>query len=525
MKKILILVATLLSMVSCQGFLEKRPEDFLSPANYYETETHLNTALNGVYSTLTKGGLYANHMLGRMGLDADEGYNLYNSDLNTVSDYNVVTTDSKILAYWVALYEGINNANVLLANIDRPIMDENKREQIRGETLFLRAYYYLMLVSRFGDVPLILNPAPSASPEHVQIPRTPAHEVYEQILQDMEASSHLVPDIVEIGHGGRVSKSAVWGIMARVCLYMAGEPINDVTKYEQARNWAEKVITSGYHKLNASFSQVFINYAQDLYDIQESIWEVEFWGNGSGLYPSNAGMVGRNNGIGNTQDESIGYAVGVLRGTRWLFELYGSGDTRRDWTMAPFRYVGNPGVQTNWASSAIYNRYCGKWRRIHELVSPRLAARTPQNYPLLRYSDVLLMYAEADNYVNNGPSALAYEYINQVRRRGYGKPIDSSDPDFDTSVDLADLDQDGFLKELQNERSRELAFECLRKSDLVRWGIFIKRMKEVMDDAMNTASTTQAKTYYTNASERDVIWPIPSYELGINKKLVPTPGW
>src|SRR5690606_17664528 len=89
----------------------------------------------------------------------------------------------------------------------------------------------------------------------------------------------LVADIKTIGHGGRVSKSAVRGVLARVCLHMAGEPVKDISKYQDARKWAKKVIddSDAGHELNPDYSDVFIKYARDEYDIRESIWEVEFW--------------------------------------------------------------------------------------------------------------------------------------------------------------------------------------------------------------------------------------------------------
>src|SRR5690606_4943192 len=215
----------------------------------------------------------------------------------------------------------------------------------------------------------------------------------------------------------RVSKSAIWGVLARTCLYVAGNPINDVSRYEEARDWAKKVMDTGVHRLNTSFPQVFINHVRDIYDIEESIWEVEFWGNGTGVYANLGGYVGRNNGIGNTQDPNVGYAVGATRIARPLYFKFKSDDLRRDWAIAPFRYVGNPADTVYWESGQLYQRYCGKWRRTYELILPRSTTRTATNFPLLRYSDVLLMFAEAENEVNGSPTEEAYEAINQVKRR------------------------------------------------------------------------------------------------------------
>src|SRR5690606_961845 len=151
--------------------------------------------------------------------------------------------------------------------------------------------------------------------------------------------------------GGRVCKSTVWGMMARVCLYMAGNPVNETSRYADARRWAKMVMDVGHHELNPSFSQVFINYAQNVYDTKESIWEVEFWGNGTGLYGGAAGAVGVNNGVLNTQDHSYGWSRGILRATYWYYHVFKAGDLRRDFTIAPYYFSGNPATVVNWANA------------------------------------------------------------------------------------------------------------------------------------------------------------------------------
>lgn len=525
MKKKHIIFCASLSLVlsSCSSFLETTPEDFISPANFYESEEEANQALVGLYSTMTSNYTYASNMLGRMALDGDEGYNNYTADQYTVADNNFGANESKILLYWREWYAGINRANLFLENIDKAGLPEDRKKVMVGEALFLRAYFYLMLVNRFGDIPLILESIKSGNAESLQTPQTPAKAVYEYIVKDMEMAAGMVDDVAAIGYGGKVSKSAVWGILARVCLYMAGNPINDHSKYEQARLWAKKVMDTGIHELNPSFSQVFINHVQDIYDIKESIWEIEFWGNGTGIYDHLAGYVGRNNGIGNTQDPTIGYAAGMVRATRPLFNKFESNDLRRDWALAPFRYVGNPASIEDWPATQIYQRYCGKWRRVYELILPRSTTRTPTNFPLLRYSDVLLMFAEADNEVNGGPSAEAYEAVNMVRRRGYGVDMHQADPD----VDVSDLSKAEFLEFIQDERSRELAFECLRKSDLVRWGIYLRNMQYVYQDVGSPSGNLydNVRRAFGSVTERHLLWPIPSYELGLNKLLVQNRGW
>jgi hypothetical protein len=519
------LVLLVLINSSCEKVLDNKPQDFLQPEAYYNTEVHLNTALNGVYAILADNATYCNYMLGRMGLEGDEGFPDSDSDLLTVTYYNTPAADVKVLQYWTALYAGINRANLLLQNIDKPQMNEDNRNNIRGQALFLRAYYYFMLVNKFGDVPLLLETKLSGKVEDVQVPRTPAKQVYEQIIKDMTTAADLVSPIDAVSSAGRVSQSAVWGILARVCLHMAGNPVNETAKFAEAAMWAKKVIDGGKHVLNPSYEQIFTNYAQDKYDFKESIFEVEFWGNATGIYTNTGGMVGRLNGVA-TSDPAIGIATGVIHTTPWMYNAYGAGDLRRDWSIAPYRYVGV--VKTDWPTiTNVAQRFCGKFRRELEILTPKGATYTPQNFPLLRYSDVLLMYAEADNEVN-GPNAANIEAVNSVRRRGYGKLLPGA-----TNITAADLPSDdidtkiNFRDAIRDERARELSYEALRKNDLVRWGIFLNRMKSSLAE-VNTGTAAllnNARLYYSNASERDVLWPLPAYDMGINRKLVQNPGW
>lgn len=507
--------------ISCKKFLDTTPKDFLSPITYYDTEEQLNFALTGVYNILISADTYGNFMLGRMGLEGDEGW-FRQGGAGGVERYGTSPTDPRITNLWKTFYNGINRANDLLANIDKPVIDETQRGVIKGETLFLRAYFYFVLVSNFGDIPLKLTP--SVSPTETNFPRTSAKDVYEQIIKDMTESEGLVKSITDIGFSGRINKSAVQGILARVCLHMAGNPLNDVSKYAEARDWAKKVMSSGFHDLNPSYQQVFVNEAQDIYDIKECIWEIEFWGNSEGIYQT-GGLVGSNLGIINSNNTVIGLAQGFIYAARWLFRSYEPGDIRRDLNIAPFKYnIVSSQTTTQevpFAANSQLIRSVGKWRRVYELPgSIRNTFVTPQNFPLLRYSDVLLMFAETENQVN-GPSDEVYEALNMVRRRAFGKPVHIPDP----TADLQNLDKDSISSYIQTERARELCFENVRKRDICRWGIFLPRMQVGVSDFAAELPTNVGVNYYKNASQRDVVWPIPSWEMGLNKAMVQNPGW
>jgi len=423
MKRIYYIIFVLsFSMSSCKDFLDTKPSDAITPVNYYETEAQLKFGLAAVYDIL--GNIYGTVMLYRYGLEADEGY-YTGAPASGTHAYNFTSSDPSIESYWNNLYVGVSRANLILDNVNKNTsISEGIRTTIRGEALFLRAYFYFILVQTYGEVPLVLKSV--ASPSQIDLAKSPVKEVYEQILKDMIEAEQLVSPIKTLNFSGAVNKSAVRGMLARVCLYMAGKPLGDHSKYEQASYWAKMVMddTQAGHALNPNFSDVFINYAKDAYEIKESIFEVEYWGNRTGGF-AETGQVGTVNGPASA-NAATGVAVGGLKASNALYSSFEEGDVRRDWCIANFTYnsTGVSGAKTFIALStpaSIYNRFSGKFRREYELVTPKASQWTPQNMPLLRFSDVLLMFAEAENEWKGAPTQAAIDAVNLVRRRAWSK--------------------------------------------------------------------------------------------------------
>ncbi len=423
-----LMLTLMMSITSCEKFLDTKPTDFLAPSTYFNTEEQLEHGIAAVYDILQNGNLYGNNLLYLYALEGDEGFHGRTSPNTGPHIYDFTTNNIYITNYWTILYQGVGRANLLLENVDKnEDIEIEVRNKIKGEALFLRGYFYFLLAQNYGGVPLILNTV--TSPLDVDRPRATLKETYDQILKDMVQAEELVANIREIGHAGRVSKSAVRGVLARVCLYMAGHPLKDSGKYEDARKWALKVINDGAsnHVLNPSFANVFINYSEDKYDVGESIWEVEFRGNGSDAFKE-TGLVGFQNGPA-TYNSLTGVSLGVIRATADYYHLFGEGDLRRDWTIASFTYInsgesGNKNFITTTARSQLYLRHSGKYRREYETVLPKSTSAGPINYALLRYSDVLLMYAEADNEIN-GPQSEAIKFVNMVRKRAWSTGINT----------------------------------------------------------------------------------------------------
>ncbi|MDP3469927.1 MAG: RagB/SusD family nutrient uptake outer membrane protein [Daejeonella sp.] len=415
----------LLSLGSCKKYLETTPTDFLNPDNYYQTEAQLQFARAGVYDHLGAGGLHGTYASYLLAWTADEGY-MNRATLTTGPwNYFYSSADQYNAGLWNNLWSGINKANVLIKNVDKnPAIAKEKRDAIRGEALFLRGYYYFTLVQYFGGVPLKV--VPTTSVVDVDSERAPVKDVYLQIIKDMEDAEKLVPGIKTLGFGGAISKSAVRGLLARVNLHMAGDPVKDKTRYAEASKWAKMVIDDAEagHSLNPSYPDIFMKLAADQYDIKESIWEVEFYGNRTDQYVE-TGNIGWINGPAAGAASSTGRADAYMNITSEFYNKFEPGDNRKWFSIAHFTYTA-AGAKTMSLlpvnENAMNLMKPGKWRREYETLKPQSPTTTPINMVLLRYSDILLMYAEAENEMK-GPTADAIEQFNKVRRRAWSTGI------------------------------------------------------------------------------------------------------
>ncbi len=517
MKIFLLTITALLGLAACNKILDTKPQDFASPAQYYSTESQLNDALAGVYSTLGSSAFYGDNYLYLLTTGNDETWYRVTPTPN-IPLYTFDANDVQIARLWAALYSGINNVNQLLENIDKPRMDSTARNSIKGQALFLRAYYYFMLVQHWGDVPLKLKSTQTSSVQETNIARTPSRDVYSQIIADMTQAESLVPNISALGYNGRITKSAVRGLLARVCLYMAGQPVNDASKYTDAIRWARKIVDSGYHSLNPDYKQIFINQSADRYEIKETLWEVEFAGNSATSSLFTYGLGGIRVGVPQTNIDS-GYVYGYLQATGLWYKAYEPTDVRRDWCIANYTYSYPGGVPARnaVASTNFYARYPAKWRREFETVLPRVKAYGPTNFPVIRYADVLLMLAEAENEVNGPANALAY--VNAVRARAGASIL--------LATDAAVSSKTSFRKTIQDERLRELNSECLRSMDLVRWGLLVANTKAAANDITTSAPTNLkfGAAAGNNITQRNVLWPIPTQEISLNRAMTQNPGY
>lgn len=404
------------------------------------------------------------------------------------------------------------------------------------------------------------------SVENLSIPRTDKHVIYEFICSEIEQCADALFSAKDLNYlPGRISKSTAWGILARIYMFRAGEfnvnnrdnvPVEQekvLFYFKKANEFAKKVKFEG-HDLVEDYWQIFIDLAQDKYNStgkMESIWEVEFGGNGteanrtSGRTGNNIGMIGPDlAGTNFTGKQNPGYSYGFIYATPKLYKLYEkNGDTERmDWNIAPFQYksskskgvygrefeYGKKGTlkypcyeygendieKTEAQSAKDLGRNCAKYRREYE---PEVKGRneTRFNIPMLRYSDVLLMIAETENEINSEPTQEAYECINRVRERA-------------GISELANLSKEEFRQAVKDERAMELCFEFYRKFDLIRWGEFIDSMHEMAELALSGEEWSQGpKVYsYFKIPSSYNYFPIPTTEMAVNREITKNnPGW
>jgi hypothetical protein len=489
---------------------------------------------------------------------------------------NANSADPTITSYWNLLYAGIYRANMLMENVDKNTsIAQSVRDRVRAEALFLRSFYFFNLVQGWGDVPLRLVAADS--PYNLSLARTPKQQVYDQIVKDIQAAIPFLYTSDQLAYTGRVTQSAAKGILARIYMFRAGENFRDTQVGNPTTNSADSVKAyfthvrdlcldiknSNLHGLVKPYKSIFMDMCQDKYNstgIRESIWEAEEAGARLTTY-SAAGRAGNTFGFGATKDYSTnttysglkgmtnpGYSYKFIYASLKLFRLYeAEGDTARgNWNIADYEYTyastTNKEVtgrkyyygkkpagltitgytiteDTKAASDANKTRCAAKYRREYEAVTPKNKNWTPINFPILRYSDILLMIAEADNELSTTPGTLAYECLDAVRTRAHISPMSGNG-----------LTKDQFRDIIKNERAMEFCFEAIRRWDLIRWGDFyttMNAMDGLVSDAQWGASYKYVQTngYYKVAKSYNY-FPIPDAEMAVNKLITRNnPGW
>ncbi len=356
-KLIAILSFVGILIAGCNKDLSLKPSSFSTTDQTNADE--LTNQLAAVYNPLDAVEMYGAGLWGYFAAGNDEGFDINGTSTSTASlteTFRSSSNDATYLGFWKDLYQGIERANILLSVVDKPDMDSVTRANIKGQALFMRAYYFYLLVNNFGDVPYKTMPS-STMGTNFNLPETPSKNIYDSIIKDMTAADSLVQSIGTVQTTTIVSKSAVEAILTRVCMSAAGYPVNGGTPYYQkALYWSNKLITAGVHSLNyqshplypatPAYARLFINNMQNNFtdnNLSEGIWDAAFLSNG----------VGANIALGYPVTQQLGAVLGPIcpspsqskstgqfRAYPTLVGLYGAGDTRKDWVLSTYSFDG-----------------------------------------------------------------------------------------------------------------------------------------------------------------------------------------
>lgn len=525
--KLTLLTATgfLLLFASCKKFLDQQPITDVSAEVVFSDVPSVYKALAGAYSRLVGDAGFGIRLSLYYTVDTDEMQGPTgnaDNDRRDIARYITTPGNAQLTNPFNQLFTGIEYANICIANIPKMAMytggtDQQKKQLQRmyGEALTLRAQYYFQAIVNWGDLPSHFSPASSLASANPFPTRTDRDTLYNRLLADLKVAADLVPwrnEITAIGDGvdERITKGTVKGLRARIALFRGGYALRSdgsmkraadyLTYYQIAKDECNEIITSGQHSMNPSFRALWKDQV-NAHAVADPQGELMFQASGIGGVAAEDTKLAYYNGptVNNLGNKSIN----VLP---TYFYLFDSTDLRRDVTCAVYNVAADGVTKIGQAITAICD---GKYRR-DWITNPSYAPTNAIQYfglkwQILRYSDVLLMFAEAENELN-GPSAAAYNAVNQVRRRGYGKPIGT----VDATVDLpTGLSKATFFDAVTKERSLELGGEGVRKFDLIRWNLLGTKINATKAAllAMSTLSapynTLPISMYYRTTSTSD----------------------
>ena len=485
--KALIFGALTLGSVSCEKDLMLEPENNITQTSFYTTELQIQQAVTGVYSAMinssSRGGFDLNFYM----LASEVRSNNYTAiSQNGARDYYAInrfqdnSSTDELDILWEDAYQMITYANVILERIDAvPFADNATKEQYRAETKFLRAYAYFELMRAFGKVPLVDH---SVSPEEAaKIPRTDLATLYSFITSEIEASVAGLKDTYTTANKGRVTKTAAHALLGRIYLTGYGYPLNNSSYLAKAKTHLAAVIA-----VEGQYVTFATNYA-DLFktanDNKYHIFEIQHVSGGlsqGSFLPSYVSPgFGTADPLYNAQTSL--FSSSELGVSTSLINSYEAGDLRKAATLKT-SFIATNGQPDN-------ANYFIKFREGGLTISNKYD--WPMNFPIIRYADVLLMYAEVLNY--EGSTSLAVPYLNRIRQRAGLAAL---------SITLTSAQ---FTTALRRERRSEFAGEGVYWHDLVRWNIAV--------DVINQAAA--ALNYNFTITTNDYLYQIPLAQVQV----------
>ncbi|CAL1517217.1 RagB/SusD family nutrient uptake outer membrane protein [Chitinophaga sp. MM2321] len=457
--------------IGCKDFVDLKSPTVVNRDEFFKRQSDFTAAVNGLYSNLRSyyNGFY---VVGEIPSDNTEanGYTLGFADMD---QQTWLSNNSSIQGSWLSAYSAIARANIILGRIDGVTMDAALKEQYKAEAKFVRALMYFNLTQFFGDVPLVLQEVKTEAEAYTYLRET-SDKIYAQIETDLLDAIAGLPATYTGADIGRAAKGAAQGLLGKV--YVTHK------KFDKAIPVLEDVIGSGNYKLEDSYEGLF---KVENRNNKEMLFSVQYLGNGNGE-GSNFCITFAPFGSG-TEITTGGNPAGANQGTLDLFNAFEAGDLRKSVAIAEYPLT-----------KALYTRKF--------MDRPIAANEGNNNWPVLRYADVLLLYAEALN--ENGATDDAFGPLNEVRERA-------------DLGDLSGLDKIALRAAIQQERRVELCFEGHRWFDLLRTGNMVSVMTAYKEKYKGIAYLVE----YYDVNANKALFPVPFRERNLNPNLTQNPGY
>jgi hypothetical protein len=497
-----IILWSVFFMTSCDDFLDSKSPSKFTEETTFDNLDYATKAVLSIYNNLMMTDTYETTLGYFYAMDSDIEFKAGdNDDGGAVSmcRYKANDGNSRLVNTWNLLYQTVERANICIDNL--PVCPiwvgeyATEARRLYGESLTLRALCYLELMRNWGDVPFSRKSVQDG--DNFYLPRTDRDEIYESMIEDLAEAQQYIPWMKDLGTAERITKGFVKGLRARMALAYAGYSSRTPTETRRGRNWEEyyriahqeckDVMESGKHQLNPSFEGIFksiLAYGQDT-QFGEILFELAYGRTKSGRVGFFIGMQH------NSADNRFGQASSEVNTSPYYFYSFDTRDLRRNVSVELYSYreggdnAGKQRMTTDWKN----NFKMTKWRK--SWITPSMggdlrgASYTGVNWPLMRYSDIVLMFAETENELN-GPTAAAKEALSSVRRRAFSTDL------WNTKVvhyvDSVSGSKNDFFNAIVDERAWEFGGEMLRKYDLVRWNLLGAKLKEAREENMKIAT-------------------------------------
>lgn len=477
-------VVLLMAAAGCKKYTEVEPVSQYSVEQAFSSVSNAFSSVVGVYDELQGDNGYGIRISMYYPYDTDEGIVSGNIDNGRrgIGRYQLLLTNAEIANPFRQLYRGIEKANLCIEQIPKMSQyttgsDAEKKElqRLYGESLTLRAQFYLELIRNWGDVPAPMIPAYQQS--NLFIPQMNRDSTYDAILKDLATAIPLLPWRTEVARNERITRGAAKALRARIALHRGGYSLRRDTRlmerradylayYQIAKQECEELMARrDQHTLNPNYENIWRSVTSFVYDPQgEIMFEV---GAGGGNSNSDSRM-GNYDGPNLSNASRYGAGGGGIVMLPNYFYAFDSVDTRRDVTVTHYQVTSATNIKSQRRLGELNT---GKYRRDWRVpLLPGTVLNVGYNWAVIRFSDVLLMYAEAVNEINNGPTPEAIAAFEEVRKRGYRGNTGL--------IGVTPTTKAAFFNAIVNERYLEFGHEGIRKYDLLRWNLLETKIAE-----------------------------------------------